>query len=136
MGWVDLVMLTCVHDARGACCATVRWRKRVSKHPDWVSDLELADAIAAVRAELKRARDDGSEEALRFRLGPVELELGLEVSGSGGIKGGVKVWVVSLEGSGARARTATHRVKLQLFPTDEHGEDIDIAGMTPAKPVG
>jgi hypothetical protein len=96
----------------------------------------LADAIAAVRGELKKARDEASEEGLRFRLGPVELELGLEVSTTGGVKGGVKVYVVSLEGGGTRTRTATHRVKLQLFPTDEQGDDIDIAGMTPAKPVG
>jgi len=100
------------------------------------SELELADAIAAVRAELKKAQDEGSEQGLRFRLGPVELELGLEVSTATGVQGGVKVWVVSLEGSGDRTRTATHRVKLQLFPTDEQGREIDIASMTPAKPVG
>jgi len=99
------------------------------------TELELADAIAAVRGELKKARDEGSEEGLRFRLGPVDLELGLEVSTTSGGKGGVKVWVVSLEGSGARTRTATHRVKLQLFPTDEQGREIDIVGMTPTKPV-
>jgi len=98
--------------------------------------LELADAIAAVRAELKQAREEGGEEGLRFRLGPVELELGVEVAKSVEAKGGVKVWVVSVEGGGARTSTATHRVKLQLFPTDAEGKDIDISLLTPAKPVG
>jgi len=100
------------------------------------SGLELADAIAAVRAELKQARVEGGEEGLRFRLGPVELELGLEVEKTCQGKANVKVWVVSLEGGGARTSTATHRVKLQLFPTDAEGKDIDISHVTPAKPVG
>src|SRR4051794_29679826 len=100
------------------------------------SDLELAAAIAMIRGELTKARDEGADQEFRFRLGPVEIELSLEVSATQSAEGGVKVFVVSLDASGTRTQVASHRLKLQLFPTDEEGRDIDVAGMTPAKPIG
>jgi hypothetical protein len=103
---------------------------------DAVVGIPLADAIGAIRRELKQAMDEGQEEDLRFGLGAVELELQLQVSGQRGVNGGVKVWVLSLGGQASRSTAETHTVRLTLHPQDREGKDIDIHGTTAAKPVG
>jgi len=40
----------------------------------------LADAVRALRAELTSAMAEGADQALRFELGPVEMEFLLEVN--------------------------------------------------------
>jgi hypothetical protein len=99
-------------------------------------DLELAATLRAIRRELKQARDEGAEEELRFRLGPVELELQIEVSNEKDVDGGIKVWVVSLGARGSRSTAKTHTLRLTLHPTDPVGGDVDIHGTTGSKPVG
>ncbi len=84
----------------------------------WVG---LADAIAALRAELTTAMTDGADAALQFELGPVEMEFLLEVQREAGGKAGVKFWVVSLGGKGAVTSGSTHRVTLSLTPKDRSG---------------
>ena len=103
---------------------------------DAVVRIPLADAIGAIRRELKQAMDDGRKEDLRFGLGAVELELQLQVSGERGVDGGIKVWVVSLGAHASRSTAETHTVRLTLHPQDREGKDIDIHGTTGAKPVG
>jgi Trypsin-co-occurring domain 2 len=82
----------------------------------------LADAVRALRAELTSAMTEGADQALRFELGPVEMEFLLEVNREAGGQGGVRFWVVSLGGSGSVARGSTHRVTLQLAPRTSSGE--------------
>jgi hypothetical protein len=82
----------------------------------------LADAIAALRKELTAALKAGEDEDVRFRLGPVELEFELDVKRDAEAKGGVKFWVVSLEGRGQLAHDARNRIKLSLQPLDRSGE--------------
>jgi hypothetical protein len=84
----------------------------------WVG---LADAVRALRTELTTAIAEGSGEALRFELGPVEMEFLLEVTREAGAEGGVKFWVVSLGGKGSVTRGSTHRVRLSLTPKDASG---------------
>jgi Trypsin-co-occurring domain 2 len=98
--------------------------------------IPLADAIGAIRQQLKQAMDEGREEELRFGLGAVELELQMQVSGERGVDGGVKVWVVSLGGRASHSTAETHTVRLTLHPQDREGKDVDIHGTTGGKPVG
>lgn len=79
----------------------------------WVG---LADAIRALRAELTTAMAEGTGEALRFELGPVEMEFLLEVGREAGGEAGVKFWVISLGGKGGVSSGSTHRVTLSLTP--------------------
>ena len=48
----------------------------------------LADTIAAVRRELSAAQAAGSGQAVQFRTGPVELELEVAVTRTGGGQAG------------------------------------------------
>src|SRR4051795_6962283 len=84
----------------------------------WVG---LADAIRALRSELTTAMTEGADQALRFELGPVEMEFLLEVQREAGGEAGVRFWVVSLGGKGSVASGSTHRVRLSLTPKDRSG---------------
>ncbi len=84
----------------------------------WVG---LAEAIRALRAELSTAMAEGAGQALRFELGPVEMEFLLEVSREAGGEAEVKFWVVSLGGKGSVTSGSTHRVTLALIPRTSRG---------------
>jgi hypothetical protein len=82
--------------------------------------IPLADAIAALREQLNRAREAGEHEALRFEVGPIEVEFKgvVEREGSVGGKVGFKIFGFGSEATAAGklgdARTQT--VKITLTP--------------------
>jgi hypothetical protein len=78
--------------------------------------LELAEVIRELRGELQRAMAAGAGEALRFELGPVELEatVGLEKEGTAGAR--VRFWVLELGGDAKATQSTTQLIKLRLDP--------------------
>ena len=98
---------------------------------DWVN---LADAVRALRQELKKAIAEGQGQGIRFELGAVEMEFLLEVSREGGGQAGINFWVVSVSGRGAATSGSTHRVTLALKPVDDSGASPLIAGTEPGDP--
>jgi len=78
--------------------------------------IELASVIRDLRDELERAIVAGAGEALRFELGPVELEVALAVERSGEAGGKVRFWVVEVGGERGWESTDTQRIKLVLTP--------------------
>jgi hypothetical protein len=98
--------------------------------------IELADVISQLRAELDRARLSADGSALRFGLGPVDLEVAvaLEREGQAGAK--VRFWVAEVGAEGRIASTSTQRIKLTLNPTlDVPGESGEQAGTTASAAV-
>ena len=91
-----------------------------------MSGLRLSDAIADLRAELTRAVDAGAAEAVQFDVGPIELDLELALTTSGGVKAETKWWVVSGGAEASAERGTTHRLKLVLTPRHAGG-DLRIA---------
>lgn len=90
----------------------------------------LADTIAAVRRELSSALAAGQGQPARFRAGPVELELEIAVTCTGGGQAGVHLSVLTLRGQSALARATTQRIKVTLQPLDpDTGEN---ASQSPA----
>jgi Trypsin-co-occurring domain 2 len=92
------------------------------------SRVPLADAIKSLRTELSEAMKQGTDEDLRFRLGPIELEFQLNVSREYGGDGGIKFWVVSLGAKASRASSTAHTIKLVLNPLiidDASGDEMD-----------
>ena len=98
--------------------------------------IELADVISELRAELDRARSASDEAALRFGLGPVELEVTVALDREGKTGGKVRFWVVEVGAEGKVASTSTQRIKLTLYPTlgipDQGGEPGAAAATAPA----
>jgi len=78
--------------------------------------IELAELIAALRQELTAASKEGEGELVRFRPGPVELELTIEVSREAGPEAKIRFWVVEAGASAKRSSAVTQRLKLALDP--------------------
>ncbi|MCI3223625.1 trypco2 family protein [Streptomyces sp. NP-1717] len=87
----------------------------------------LADAMAAVRADLETARVEGAGKDLRFEVGPVELEFAFDVRKEHAGDVSAKVYVVSFGAKGSTATTTTHRLKLTLYPQDAQGNTAKIS---------
>lgn len=81
-----------------------------------MAELELAELIENLRAELSKARQGSKDEDLRFEVGPVELELSVVVSKEGGPSAKVKFLVVEVGAEAKAASAATQRMKLTLTP--------------------
>ncbi|MGX1542588.1 trypco2 family protein [Streptomyces adustus] len=92
--------------------------------------VELATAIEAVRQELRStaARTDD----LRFEVGPIELEFGVELRQDPKSKAGVRVMVLT-GGPDQAAGAAQHRIRLELKPQSLHGEAL-LIGDDAARP--
>ncbi|MET7704057.1 trypco2 family protein [Streptomyces sp. NPDC005485] len=91
-------------------------------------EIELADAVAAMRDELLQASARGAGQDLAFKVGPVELEFAVELRADARAKAGFKAWVVTGEAEAGVARTRTHRVKIALTPQQPGGGDLLIHG--------
>ncbi|GLW57967.1 trypco2 family protein [Kitasatospora phosalacinea] len=81
-------------------------------------DIELADAIEAVRRELLDAAERGRGQALQFEVGPVTLDFTVELTRDARAKGGIKAWVLSADAEGGVKHTRTHQVSVTLTPKD------------------
>lgn len=78
--------------------------------------IELADMIRELRQQLSTALADGEGEALRFELGPVEIEASVAVTREAGGDAKVRLWVVDAGANGKYGHAETQRVTLTLTP--------------------
>ncbi|HJP64977.1 MAG TPA: trypco2 family protein [Actinomycetota bacterium] len=102
--------------------------------PD-AAPIGLAEAIRTLRAELAASQDEGSDNSVRFNVGPVELEFQVELSREAGVEGGVQFWVVSIGGKGSVASTTSHRLKLSLEPVDTAtGKQLKVSDAVETRP--
>jgi hypothetical protein len=92
--------------------------------------IPLAEAIRALRRELLVAVREGADKELQFGLGPIELELQLEISREAGGEAGIKFWVVSVGAKGTRTSATTHTVKITLAPLG----DVRVGSLVPEPP--
>lgn len=91
-----------------------------------VMEIELADAVAALRDELLDAAGRATRPGVDFVVGPIELEFGVELKADVKAKSGFKAWVISADAEGGASRARTHRVKITLTAQDEQGQDLQI----------
>ena len=91
-----------------------------------MAELGLADAIRQLREEIASAVQSAKGEELQFGLGPIELELQVELTVSGGAKADFKWVIVSLGAEAKGQNLQRHRVKLTLSPMIE-GEPVKVS---------
>ena len=92
-----------------------------------MKQLELAETMEALRAELAAAAAAGARSAFHFPVAGVQLEFHVGVTRTGEGKAGVKFWVVELGGSGGYAREEIQTVTVTLgAPVDPNGNPITI----------
>jgi hypothetical protein len=98
-------------------------------------ELGLAEAIDAVRSELRKAQDRGRGADVRFTVGAVEVEFVVEVIKQAGAEASVKVLhILSLGGKGEVAKGETNRVKVVLNPLGVGGRPFEVASEQPGRP--
>jgi hypothetical protein len=96
-------------------------------------EIELADAVAAVRDELLAAVARGVDQEIAFVVGPIELEFAVELKKDVKAKTGFKAWVVSGDVEAGVVHGRTHRVKVALTPKTEDGGDVLVHGSVPRR---
>ncbi|MFF5721503.1 trypco2 family protein [Streptomyces buecherae] len=79
-------------------------------------EIELADAVAAVRDSLVEAARRGEGQDVTFDVGPIEMEFLVEVRREARASGGLRAWVVTADTEGSAARSRSHRVMVTLTP--------------------
>jgi hypothetical protein len=100
-----------------------------------VEQLELAETVEALRAELARAAEAGAGAAFQFPVTGAQLEFHVGVTKVGEGKAGVRFYVVELGGSGSYAREEIQTVTVTLgAPVDQHGEPVKIYRGSGQKP--
>jgi hypothetical protein len=98
-------------------------------------DLGLAEAIEAVRAELRRAQDAGRASDVRFAVGTVELEFAVDAKRTAGGDASVKVLsLLSLGARGELAQGEASRVKVTLTPLGANGVPFEVATSSQPRP--
>lgn len=95
--------------------------------------IELASVIRDLRTELEQAVVAGDGAALRFELGPIELEVSVAVERSATAGAKVRFWVVDASADGTTGTTGTQRITLTLTPKlTASGKSPNVSG--PAEP--
>ncbi|WP_433727996.1 trypco2 family protein [Nocardia sp. CA-129566] len=91
-------------------------------------EIELADAVAAVREELLHAAARGIGQRVEFLVGPIQLEFAVELRRDAKAKAGFKAWVVFGDAEGGLSRARTHRVSVTLTPAGPDGGRLLVSG--------
>jgi hypothetical protein len=99
-------------------------------------EIELADAVAAVREELLHAAARGIGQPVAFQVGPIELAFTVELRQDAKAKAGFRAWVVSGDAEGGLSRGRTHRVSMTLTPIRPDGSPWLVAGDPEDRPPG
>ncbi|WP_034089029.1 trypco2 family protein [Streptacidiphilus albus] len=94
--------------------------------------IELSAAVRAIRRELAAAAADGEGEPVRFEVGPIQLDLTVELTRETGAKGGVRAWVVEAGADTRATRNSTHHLSFTLTPRSAAtGGPVEIADPEP-----
>jgi hypothetical protein len=102
-----------------------------------MEDLGLAEAIEAVRAQLREAQNAGRGSDVRFALGDIELEFVVDATKTAGGDASIKVLsVLSLGGKGEIAKGETSRVNVKLTPIGVNGQPFEVSSPSKPRPDG
>ncbi|MHA6760958.1 trypco2 family protein [Streptacidiphilus sp. PAMC 29251] len=92
---------------------------------------ELAQAVAAIRQGLLQAQREGSGSQIPLVVREVVLEMDIELRHTVSGGGGIKAYVVNVEGKGERAQTRGHRLTVRLGAEDLQGRDARVGDHRP-----
>jgi hypothetical protein len=119
----------------GDAAAGFRGRLAVCWGGRAVEQLELAETVEALRAELARAAAVGAEAEFQFPVAGVQMEFHVAVTRAVEGKAGVKFYVVELGGAGSYAQEEIQKVTVTLgAPVDRNGDPVKIYRGSAQKP--
>ncbi len=80
--------------------------------PEQEQGIPLADLIDAVRDEMEEAAVRARRSRLQFEVQEVGLELEVATTGTKGVDGGLKLWVLTAGAKASRQNAATQKVSI------------------------
>lgn len=86
-----------------------------------VKSIELAEAIAHLRAQLQAAIKEGEGQELRFKIQEIDVELKCTVMRQAEAGAGVKFMVVNAKAGGKMSSEAVQTIKLRLTAASKGG---------------
>ena len=100
-----------------------------------MEQLELAETVEALRAELARAAAAGAGAMFQFPVSGVQLEFHVAVTRTGEGSAGVRFWIVELGAAGSYAKEEIQTVTVTLgAPVDQNGDPVKIYRGSAQKP--
>jgi len=92
-----------------------------------MEQIGLMETIEALRAELSSAMTAGTDQAIQFPVGSVQLEFHVGVTKDVNAKTGVRFWVVELGAEGSYTHESIQKVVVTLEPpVDREGHPIRV----------
>jgi hypothetical protein len=92
--------------------------------------IRLSDALAELRSELLLAMSAAENEKLKFELGPVEVELHVQVSTALKAGVGMKAWFLSASSEAGAQQAGVHKIKLILNPSYDGKTTVPVGDKT------
>lgn len=93
-------------------------------------EIELSDAVAALRDELLEAAAKGAGAGVQFEVGPIELSFEVELRKDVKAKAGFKAWVVTGDVEAGAGHSRRQRVTLTLTPQAVGGGRVLVGSQT------
>jgi Trypsin-co-occurring domain 2 len=105
------------------------------KHEGALVEIDLAETVEALRAELRSAVHAGDDAAIQFPVAGVQMEFHVGVKKTTDGKAGLKFWVIELGVGGGYAHESVQKVIVNFGPpVDRDGTPIKVARQTQQKP--
>ncbi|MGW5746380.1 trypco2 family protein [Amycolatopsis sp. NPDC003861] len=98
-------------------------------------EIDLAEAVEAVRTELRNAVEAGDNSDIQFPITGVQMEFHVGIKKTTDGKAGLKFWVVELGAGGGFAHETVQKVTVNFgSPVDSSGTPIKVAKQDSQKP--
>ncbi|MDN3020530.1 trypco2 family protein [Streptomyces sp. S.PB5] len=91
--------------------------------------MDLADAIALLREQLSEAQrriEADGDSGVVFTLGEITLQLGMELTHTRGMDGGLRFSALSFGGRREKSERATHTLTVQLNAQGTDGKPLNV----------
>jgi Trypsin-co-occurring domain 2 len=90
----------------------------------------FANFVNAVRAELGAAAVKARDQQLQCAVQDVQLGVEVTTTDTREVDGGMKVWVLTIDGKGSRANAAARKVTLNLSPVTAEGTKFRVSDVS------
>ena len=98
-------------------------------------EIDLAETIEALRAELRKAVLAGDDAEIQFPVTGVQVEFQVGVKKNADGKAGIKFWLVELGAGSGYAHESVQKVTVNFgAPVDRSGTPIKVARQAQQKP--
>ena len=89
-----------------------------------IKEIGLKETIQALRQEISEAILVSEGKEIRFEAGEIELEFQVAIEKMKEGKGGIKFWVIGLDGGVANKNVTIHKIKIPLKPVWKDGSTV------------